>query len=252
MKDLESYIEAINGAASPDDAFARFSAIMRRHGYDRIAYSLVTDHPSIGLPRQHGLATSYPEDWMKHYNARGYMEIDPVTRRVLTTRKPFFWADVVADPSLSAPSARLMNEAAEAGVCDGIGLSLVGQTGELVGVGLARTGKDGDKSGGKDYQFLAGAYLLSVFFHETFREMLAAPIAVTITEREREVLCWAAEGKTDEEIARILSISANTVRFHWRKIFVKLDANGRIYAITKAIRLQLIVPSGVGTPYQNR
>jgi aryl-alcohol dehydrogenase-like predicted oxidoreductase len=36
---------------------------------------------SAGIARQHGLATSYPDDWMKHYKAKNYMEIDPVTLR---------------------------------------------------------------------------------------------------------------------------------------------------------------------------
>ena len=60
MQNLEQYIEQINTSQNPEQAFERFCSIMRAHGYDRIAYSLVTDHPSLGLPKQHGLATSYP------------------------------------------------------------------------------------------------------------------------------------------------------------------------------------------------
>lgn len=248
MEKLETYIELINNSETPEDAFDRFCAIMNEYGYDRIAYSLVTDHPSLGLPRQHGLATSYPEDWMKHYNENNYMKIDPVTQTILDSRKPFFWSDLTDDPDLAAPSLQLMNEATEVGVRDGIGLSLIGQTGEIVGIGLARSNPGEDK----DYTFMAGAYLLSVYFHETFRDMLSAPIKANITERQKEILCWASEGKTDEEIAVILGITINTVRYHWKNIFKQLDANGRIYAITKAIRLQLIMPSFVINPYRKR
>lgn len=90
MRNLEQYIELINSSKTPDEAFLRFSSIMKKYGYDRVAYSLVTDHPSLNLPRQHGLATSYPEDWMKFYREKNYMTIDPVTRRCLDSRKPFF------------------------------------------------------------------------------------------------------------------------------------------------------------------
>lgn len=248
MHRLEEYIERINSASTPEEAFARFSSIMAAKGYDRVAYSLVTDHPSLNLPRQHGLATSYPEDWMKFYRDNNYMAVDPVVKHVLESRKPFFWADLTDHPEIPAPSLQLMNEAQESGVGDGIGISLCGQTGEIVGVGLARTGSSGER----DYQFLAGAYLLSVYFHETYRNMLTKPLTVKITRRENEILCWAAEGKTDDEIATILNISANTIRFHWKNIFTKLEANGRIYAITKAIRLQLIIPGFIGAPYQKR
>lgn len=230
-------------------AFDRFAAIMREQGYDRVTYSLITDHPSLALPRQHGLATSYPEDWMKYYGEKNYMEVDPVTRRCLESRKPFFWSEVVEEPTISAASLKLMHEAAEAGVADGIGVSLCGQSGELVGIGLAKSGVYADDRK-RDYAFFSGAHLLSVYFHETFRHLLAKPLRVELTVRETEILSWACEGKTDEEIALITHISLNTVRFHWKKIFKKLEANGRIYAITKAIRMQLISPAFVRNPHK--
>ena len=248
MKNLGQYIERINTSSDPDQAFDNFRIIMEGHGYERIAYSLVTDHPSLGLPRQHGLATSYPEDWMKFYKAKNYAEVDPVTQTILSSRKPFFWSDFVNDPGIAPSSLKLMKEAEDSGVTDGIGISLTGQGNELVGVGLAR--KSAMKE--NDLSVLSGAYLLSVYFHETYRAMLGRPTKIELTVRETEILSWAAEGKTDDDIAAILTISQNTVRFHWKKIFRKMDANGRIYAITKAIRLNLITPAFVGNPYQNR
>ena len=248
MKKLGQHIETINSSKNTEEAFDKFSSIMKEYGYDRVAYSLVTDHPSLGLPRQHGLATSYPEDWMKYYKEKNYMEIDPVTLRVLASRKPFFWSDLTDNPDLFAPSLQLMTEAQDAGVSDGIGFSLTGPPGELVGVGLARTTPAKEK----DYAFLAGAYLLSVYFHETYRDMLSRPLKVELTVREREILCWAAEGKTDDEMSVILNITTNTIRFHWKKIFKKLDAYGRMYAVMKAVRLQLITPALIGSPHQKR
>jgi len=251
MQDIGSYIERINSAETPEQAFADFCVIMNGYGYDRIAYSLVTDHPSLGLPRQHGLATSYPEDWMKYYREKDYARIDPVTQTVLASRKPFFWSDVVNMPGLAAPSLRLMNEAKDSGVTDGIGISLCGKHGELVGIGLARH----DDCNENNYNTLAEAYLLSVYFHETYRDLLTAPLHIELTERQVEILSWAAEGKTDEDIASIVGISTNTVRFHWKRVFTKLEANGRIYAISKALRLGLINPVSVtssATPYQKR
>ena len=80
--------------------------------------------------------------------------------------------------------------------------------------------------------------------------MIKSPSKIELTEREKEILLWAVESKTDEEIAMILNISFNTVRFHWKKIFNKLNSYGRVYALTKAIRLGLINPVLIGTPYQ--
>ncbi len=246
MKDLGYWIEKINTSGQPEEAFDIFCKALNTQGYDRIAYTLCTDHPSLGLPKQHGLATSYPSDWMKYYVENDYINVDPVIRQLLSSRKPFFWDDVTAHPETPEDSVRLMNEAADARVTDGVGISLVGKPGEIVGIGIARS----DTQKGRDYESLAGAYLLSVYFHETYRSMLEAPIQVELTSREKEILCWAAEGKVDEDIATLLSISSNTVRFHWKNIFLKLEANGKVYAITKAIRLQLIFPNII--TYQKR
>ena len=66
---------------------------------------------------------------------------------------------------------------------------------------------------------------------------------VHLTEREREILSWAAEGKSDAVIADIIGISHATIRFHLNNIFRKLQANERTLATVKAIRLGLIFPS---------
>jgi DNA-binding CsgD family transcriptional regulator len=58
-----------------------------------------------------------------------------------------------------------------------------------------------------------------------------------LTPREREIMQWVAIGKTDEEIAGILSISMTTVTSHVENAKQKLDAFRRTYAVVQAIRL---------------
>ena len=249
MKDLERYVDRIVASQTTQEAFDNFCEAMRHHGYDRIAYSLVNDHPSLGLSSQHGLATSYPEDWMKHYAAHNFSLIDPVTQQVLTKRTPFFWSDVTARLDRLSPSCRMMDEAADAGLGDGIGISLRGEGAELVGVGIARSSLPAaEENKPKDYSFLGGAYLLSTCLHETYRDLHIKSARAALSKREHDVLSWGAEGKTDEEISMILNIAFGTVRFHWQNIFKKLAANGRTYAITKALRQQIITPASVSTP----
>ena len=47
---------------------------------------------------------------------------------------------------------------------------------------------------------------------------------------------WIAAGKSDHEIADILSISAGTVTVHVERAKRKLDAFRRTFAVVKAIR----------------
>lgn len=49
----------------------------------------------------------------------------------------------------------------------------------------------------------------------------------SLTPREREVMQWLAEGKSNEEISLILAISPHTVKNHLDKIFKKLGVDSR-------------------------
>jgi DNA-binding CsgD family transcriptional regulator len=64
--------------------------------------------------------------------------------------------------------------------------------------------------------------------------------AVELSAREREVLCWAQQGKTYWEIGCILGISQRTVKFHFARIKAKLDVVSTAHAIAKAMRTGLI------------
>ena len=62
-----------------------------------------------------------------------------------------------------------------------------------------------------------------------------------LTDREIGVLNLIAEGRTNPEIARRLSISRNTVKFHVSSIIAKLDAVSRTDAVTLGMKRGLII-----------
>ena len=62
----------------------------------------------------------------------------------------------------------------------------------------------------------------------------------TLSEREVEVLQHLAKGSANKEIASTLSISESTVKTHVANIFHKLEVNGRMEAVTKAMQKGII------------
>lgn len=61
-----------------------------------------------------------------------------------------------------------------------------------------------------------------------------------VTQREREILGWLREGKSNQQIAEQLGISALTVKNHVQKILRKLNAANRAQAVAQAMSLQLL------------
>lgn len=60
-----------------------------------------------------------------------------------------------------------------------------------------------------------------------------------LSEREQEVLVQMAQGKTNKEVADAIFVSENTVKFHLKNVYLKLDVKNRTEAINKANALQL-------------
>jgi two-component system, NarL family, response regulator YdfI len=65
--------------------------------------------------------------------------------------------------------------------------------------------------------------------------------AEPLTDRELRVLNLVADGLSNPQIARLLSISRNTVKFHVSSIISKLGAASRTEAVTIGVRQGLII-----------
>jgi transcriptional regulator EpsA len=61
-----------------------------------------------------------------------------------------------------------------------------------------------------------------------------------VTDRERQVLQWVRDGKSNHEIAELLAISPLTVKNHVQKILRRLGASNRTQAVAEAIARGLL------------
>lgn len=63
---------------------------------------------------------------------------------------------------------------------------------------------------------------------------------IELSNREKEVLTLLAEGNSYDSIAEQLFISKNTIKFHLKNIYIKLQVNSNIEAVNKANKENLI------------
>lgn len=66
--------------------------------------------------------------------------------------------------------------------------------------------------------------------------LTAVPGGFGLTQREREVLAWLVEGKTDPEMSLILGLSLRTVHTHVSRILDKMGIENRASAIVEVWR----------------
>lgn len=61
-----------------------------------------------------------------------------------------------------------------------------------------------------------------------------------LTNKQIEILWWIAEGKTNQEIAKITCLKRYSIEGRVRRIFINLDVHNRTQAAVKAVRLGVI------------
>jgi DNA-binding response OmpR family regulator len=85
-------------------------------------------------------------------------------------------------------------------------------------------------------QIGADEHLLRVIEGDVANDQMVLKSRLMITERESEVLLWIARGKSNRDIAEILSLSPRTVNKHLEQIYTKLGVENRTSAAALAVR----------------
>jgi DNA-binding NarL/FixJ family response regulator len=78
--------------------------------------------------------------------------------------------------------------------------------------------------------------LLRVIEGDAVTDQAVLKSRLLVTDREAEVLLWIARGKSNRDIAEILSLSPRTVNKHLEQIFTKLGVENRTSAAALAVR----------------
>jgi LuxR family transcriptional regulator, activator of conjugal transfer of Ti plasmids len=219
------------------------SSLGFKHFTYHVARSGIVGSGSGRLPY---IISNYPDSWVKHYFRERYLDEDPVVGEFLRRRNPFLWSEIAQPEALSRRQLRLFDEARSAGITEGITLP-IHHRGEIAAVSLIPS--EGDSSAIatlRPHQHML--YLMALHYHSlAHRSLLEKSLAGDSTRRrsllsprERQVLEWAAKGKSNWEIASVLGISYKSAEFHMEGAKRKLQVFNRTHAVAKGIMLGLV------------
>jgi DNA-binding CsgD family transcriptional regulator len=184
--------------------------------------------------------TNFPEAWIERYKAVGYADCVSVYNECRRANRPLTFVELVLS-KLPSGSVRLIKEASLFGIESGAILSLCGSNGGHFICVFAGRAKDARLDGLSLALLRLASFQLLMSFVSEDRE--ARDSGARLTERELEVLCLIAEGKSKRKVAELLSVSEASVKRHCESVFEKLGANSLASAVSKAMSLGLIDPN---------
>jgi len=225
-------VEVMETMNSPDAVWEKFLFVAGQFGFQ---FAAMCDLPG---PQQRLEDTimrhSGPEGWMERYFERGYVTRDPIVLQSAQSSVPYMWKEVLSNPAYGADQRRIVHEATEFGMKEGLVIPILtlryGMT--LVGVAGARKSLSTRER--------AELQLAAIYTHSRIRELSPTKGRLrevpALTPRERECLAWAAAGKSDREIGDILSISERTAYGHMERVRRKYGVASRHQAIVLGLR----------------
>lgn len=180
----------------------------------------------------------WPAAWVETYRREDFLHLDPMPRVAAQRTLPFWWSEIKTLIELDADERRYLDLARKAGFGDGLSVPVFGPHGRngynAVGFGMDAPRPDEARIS----EIHAACQMAHLRYCDLILESL--PEAVSLSERERQILGFVVRGRSNQQIAALLNISANTVDTYVRRCFEKLDVHDRMTAGLRGLALGLV------------
>ncbi|SIR52418.1 LuxR family transcriptional regulator [Pseudacidovorax sp. RU35E] len=228
-------LQALHDSACIEQAFDAVADAAQQLGFDLCAYGY--QFPLPFTRKRCYLISNYDPCWRERYKEAGYLRIDPTVLHARRSLEPVLWNDATF-----GPAAQLWDEARSFGLRHGWAQACFGPEG---GVGLLTLARDVEPLTMSELRAkeMPMRFLVNVAHGALSSWVLRFPPGLQLerlTPREREVLRWAADGKTSNDTARLLSSSPHTIEFHMKNATRKMGAGSRPAATARAAATGLL------------
>lgn len=221
-----------------DEICTLFLSYTEEFGANRLLAGMIP--PPGAMHREqvaHILLHAWPSEWSSRYFSQGYLYFDPAIRLVGRASEPFLWSEIEQKCELSTPARRVMWEATDFRLKEGLTFTFSSLERRPIGFSIAGERLELDPFHQQAMKLVAACALAQAI---DIRVNAATRQIVTLSPRQHDVLRWAADGLTVDEIADRLGISSHTVDTHLRAVREKLGATTTLRAVAEAFRIGLI------------
>lgn len=242
------FLDEILHASTIEDIWSLHTKRMAQYGFDRLlyAFSRFRAPNSVGSPDDSLILSNHDSDYLREYAQDGLYKAGPMMRWASENVGARSWRlmqDTLSNSYLTEAERKLAELNRRFGVVAGysIGFREVSVRAKG-GIGLcARKGLGQDDV---DRIWADHGRELTVLNNVIHLRISALPYITrkTLTARQREALEWVGEGKTTQDIATIMGLTAATIEKHLRLAREVLDVETTAQAVLMAsFRNQIFV-----------
>lgn len=210
------FIRIVEAARNADDLQSALGSVSAELGFQHFALTHHVDvrRAGAGAIRLH----NYPAQWADYYDRHALGVSDPVHRASHVTSIGFCWSRIPTMIALTAGDRRVLEMGREQGIGDGFTVPA-----HVPGESRGSCSFANEAGRPIRIEMLPLAQLAGAFAFEAARRLSMprghgrAEAAPSLTDRQRDCVLWAARGKSDWEISRILGVSEETVIRHMKQ-----------------------------------
>ena len=227
---VSAFVRDVRQVQDEDELAQALSEITSQLGF---RYFALTHHVDVRRSNAAIRLHNYPAGWAEWFDEQSLGNSDPVHRASNITSVGFAWSALAEMIPLSRQDRRILDLARREGIGDGFTVP-AHVPGEAHGsCSFACVTGEPLPSDHLPLLQLAGAFAFEAA--RRIRRTRFAPAAVALTDRQRECVMWAARGKSDWEIARVLGVSEATVGEHLRHAFERYGVGKRTLVAVHAL-----------------
>jgi LuxR family quorum-sensing system transcriptional regulator CciR len=230
---IDAFVREVGKAETEDALTALLDAVSRDMGF---AYFALTHHVDIRRAAAPAIRlANYPCDWVHWFDDNRLGPTDPVHRASQLTSVGFPWSQLPSLITLTQRDCEVLALAERRGIGEGFTVP-AHVPGEANGSCSFATAAGRPLSADQ----LPQAQLVGSFAFEAARriwQMRQPSLAPRpqLTDRQRDCVIWAARGKSDWEISRILGLSEETVTEYMKRARARYGVNRRTMLAVHAL-----------------
>lgn len=229
-----STINEIHESDSVDQIVASLTAYVKYFGFESLSITHLISPIRSGKKR---IAISdWPQEFLDKRFSKNTIIHDPIAHEAMRSKTPFTWGDVYERADKNG--RLIIEEAREYTSKDGLLIPVhpYDSVPGCISLGTNKVDLSREQLSWLDVvsvqAFMKIVEILGPFPFEMF---------IKLTGREIDVVHYAAAGKTNWEISRILNISEHTVRSYFQTAARKLNTISRTHTVAVALANKLIL-----------